>query len=169
MNFKSISLSSLSSNHIEQSLEYSLDDVTNLSFDLSGVDESTMPTTLQISWGDGIVDVHNNSFFKDYKTESIFPEILYGKFSKLLSKKYSHVYYPSQSCLYKKLTAQVQMDYIDGSTSLWLVPLKIRSYDYFESVYDLKLIDTKILPLTSNNKEFTFSTDSGGFLVQMHS
>jgi hypothetical protein len=169
MNSKFLSLSSLSSNHTEYSSEYFLNDVTTINLLLSGVDESTIPTTLEISWGDGVVEYYENSLYKDYKTESIFSEILYGKFSKLLSQQYSHVYYPSNSSLYKQLTAQIKMDYVDGSTSSWFVPIKIRSYDYFESIYDLKLIDTKILPITSNNKEFTFITDAGGFLVQMHS
>lgn len=167
MNNQYISLSSNSVSSVETLSEIELDDLTTINLNLSGINERFIPLYMTIDWGDEDQETFDNSIFKTYRSDSIFPEILYGKFSSLLSETYSHIYYPSDTTLYNKLTAQVYIDYSNGDYTWIKIPLKIRNRDYFESIYDIDLINTNILPSTSNKKQHQFIIDEGGFLIEI--
>lgn len=167
MNFYTLSLSSNATSAVQVKSEITFDDHTTLRINLSGVTEQFVPVYLKLDWGDGQSELINNSLYKVYREESILNEVIYGKFSSVLNEDYAHAYYPSASARYKSLTAQVYLEYVDGNASWFVQPIKIITQDYFESIYDIKLIDTNILPLSSNSKQQRFSIDSGGFLIEM--
>jgi hypothetical protein len=150
--------------------EIMLYDLTTVTFDFTEISEAQIPTLLKINWGDGSdVQVVNNSFIKNYRIESIFPEVLYNKFSSMLGYKYTHIYYPSTIARFKSLSAQIVIEYFNGTKSSLIQPFKILSEDYFESIEDLKHLDTSILPVSGNNKRFIFSTLKDGFLIESES
>lgn len=149
--------------------EVKLYDLTTVTFVLSGISESQVPLYLRVNWGDGNVETYENSFSKDYKVDSIIPEVLYNKISSVLSKDISHVYYPSVSARYKLLSAEVNIEYINGDICSIVQPLKIISADYFESIGNMKHIATNILQTSNNSKQFMFSIDKGGFLIESES
>lgn len=149
--------------------EVKLYDYTTVTFILSGISEILYPTRLKINWGDGTIDHFYNKFVKDYKVDSIIPEILYNKTSTITLTPVSHLYYPSKTARYKKLSAEVYFEYFNGDVCSIVQPLNIITSDYFESIGDLKHIHTNILPLSSNNKQFIFSTEKGGFLIESES
>ena len=136
-------------------------------FNINFITKETSPTlNLEIDWGFGEIVTIDNRVFKLYRKDSIINEINMYSYSTIFDKVYSNLYYPSTSSLYKNLTAQFLINYADGSYNLIIQPIIIRSYDYFESVYDLKLISTNISTLTSNKKTHTFITSKDGYLVE---
>lgn len=166
MNSYSISLSSNSPEYTFVNDELYMEDFTSLTLNLSAIDESLTPLYLKIDWGDGVLDVFDNELYKNYRESSIFPELLAGKFSSLLQNTYTHEYYPSSNSLYKSVSAQILLEYCDGSINWFILPLKIRTYDYFESIYDIKLVNTNILPESGNPKEHQFITSKDGFVIE---
>jgi len=156
MNSYTLSLSSNATSAVEFRSEITFDDHTTLRINLSGLTESFVPIYLNLDWGDGTTEFFNNSLYKVYREDSILNEVIYGKFSSVLNEDYLHSYYPSASARYKLLSAQVYMEYSDGAFSWFVQPIKIVTRDYFESIYDIKLIDTNILPLSTNNKQQHF-------------
>lgn len=169
MNFKTIALSSNSSNYFEVLAEVQLEDMTTIYLNLSGITESTLPLNLKIDWGNNDPQFYDNNTYKKYRTDSILNEILYGKFSSILTQNYENIYYPSETSLYKSLSAQVYIQYGNGDASWFIIPIKIRTSDYFESIYDLKLINSIFLPLTSNTKKHIFTTSKDGYIIESHS
>lgn len=167
MNSYTLSLSSNATSAVEIRPEIIFDDHTTLRINLSGLTEAFVPIYLKLDWGDGVSEFVNNSLYKVYREDSILNEVIYGKFSSVLNEDYLHAYYPSASARYKLLSAQVYMEYSDGESSWFVQPIKIITRDYFESIYDIRLIDTNILPISSNNKQQHFSIDAGGFLIEM--
>jgi hypothetical protein len=167
MNSEIINLNTSSTTISTTLAEQLLYDLTNVTFTLSGISEQQIPTKVKINWGDGSeVLIANNSFLKDYRKDSIFPEVLYNKFSTVLGKQYTHLYYPSTAARFKALSAQVVIEYFNGDKTSIVQPLKILSEDYYESIEDLKHLHTNILPVSGNNKQFIFSTLKDGFLVE---
>lgn len=147
--------------------EIMLYDMTTVALTLSGISENQIPTLVKINWGDeSVVEVANNSFIKNYREDSIFPEVMYNKFSTILGRKYTHIYYPSTIARFKSLSAQIVIEYFNGDRASIIQPLKILSEDFYESIQDLKHINTNILPVSGNNKQFIFSTLKDGFLVE---
>jgi hypothetical protein len=149
--------------------EVKLYDLTSVTFVLSGISESEIPMYLRINWGDGESAIFENSFSKDYRVDSIIPEILYNKISSILSNEVSHLYYPSETSRYKLLSAEVNIEYINGDKCSIVQPFKIITSDYFESIGDMKHIYANIMQVSDNNKQFIFSVDKGGFLVEAES
>jgi hypothetical protein len=94
--------------------------------------------------------------------------VIYGKFSKILQDTYSFEYYPSKTATYKKMTAQFLIKYTNKNTTLITIPIEIRSADYFESVYDMKMISTHILP-EDGFKTHKFLTSKGNYVVEVES
>ena len=160
MNSYTLSLSSNDTNYIYYSPEIELEDNTNFSVDISKLNEKVLPIFLKIDWGDGKTQIFNNDVFRTGRNNvNIF------KYSPLLTEIYSNEYYPSETSLYKSLTAQLVVNYSNGDFSWFIIPISIRAYDYFESIYDLKLINTNILPEITNSKEHQFKTITGSFII----
>lgn len=134
---------------------------------MSGITEARYPIFLTIDWGDGTSETFDNKTYKNYRENSIIPEILYGKFSSVLQTTYEHVYHPSESSLIKQLTAQIYIEYGGNEFSWFLIPIKIENDSYFDVVGDMDLLHTNILPLTSNPKQQHFALDKGGYLVEV--
>ena len=166
MNTKTLLLSTSSSSHVEIMDTVILNDATTLNVSLGDVYEDVLPISLQINWGDNNILYYDNDLYKIYKKESIIPEVIYGKFSKILQNTYSFEYYPSKTATYKKMTAQFLLKYTNKDTTLITIPIEIRSADYFESVYDMKLISSHVLP-DDGVKTHKFLTKKGKYIVEV--
>jgi len=163
MNTYTTYLSSLSSTVVILP-QIDMDDNSSLNVSLSGVSESFFPLYLNVDWGDGNKKIYNNEIYKLYREESIIPEVLYGKFSSILQKTYQHEYYPSETSLFKSLTAQFLISYTDNTYSWFIQPLKIRTYDFIEATSGVKIIESNILPISSNSAEHHILTGNGQIL-----
>lgn len=162
MNTYNIALASTGTEYTQYLPEIILDDCTTVSVTLSGVSETSLPLSIAIDWGDGSPQpTVNSSYFISYRNQSILNEVLYGRLSNILATTYIHTYVPSVSALYKSATAQIILKYVNGDTTAFYIPFNIRSAEYYESILDMSLVNTEIVSLTSNNKQFTFATDTG--------
>ncbi len=168
MNIRTITLSSNTTNYTQILDTLNLEDLTTLNVVLSGVVESYIPLGMDVDWGDGKVIHFDNNTYKNYRTQSIINEVLYGKVSSIFQNEYNNVYYPPEHTLFKNLSAQFYIKYSNGDRAWFIIPIEIRSYDYFEAIYDMKIIDTTILPLTSNNKKHTFATEKDGYIIEAY-
>ena len=167
MNTQTISLTSTSSAANYTLTTQYFDDITEVTVDILNYYETILPAAISIDWGDGSsVETHNNEFYIRYRETSIFNELLRGKFTSLLVTPYTHTYYPSQTALYLDTQAQIAVRYTDGNTSTYTIPIQLRKSDYYETIYDMELINTAIMPLTGNNKNFVFGTSEGGHIIE---
>lgn len=144
--------------------EVELFDRSNLTLNLSAISEEKYPLYLKIDWGDGVLDSYDNKIFKNYREDSIIPEILYGKQSYVL-KDYTHTYNPSQTSLYKLLTAQVLLEYPNYERTFIQIPIKIRSGGFFDSFDNLRLVNSEIK--IENGKKYQLVSDKNGFLIEI--
>jgi len=149
--------------------EQNLYDLTTVNFNLCRISESSIPLYMSINWGDGRVEYFNNRLYRNYRKESILNEVLYNVRSSVLLDIHSHTYYPSASARFKQLSAEIFIEYTDSSICSIIQPFRITTGDYFETIGDMKHLKTNILPTDSNEKQFVFSVDRGGFLIESES
>lgn len=162
MNSYSLNLSSNKTEYYYVTSTLELDDLTKLSITVSDLSENNLPIYLKIDWGDGKSEIFDNNIYVQSRDQiNIF------NYSPLLTQTFTHIYYPSETSLYKSLSAQVFVHYSNGDNTWFVIPINIRTYDYFESIYDLKLVNTNILPLSTNIKQHQFITGKDGFTVEL--
>ena len=139
------------------------DDFTKLNINLLGITEAILPCYLKIDWGiGGDVELYDNNV---YRVGRDTVDVL--RFSPIFTNTYSQEYYPSSYALYKTLSSQVLVNYSNGDNSLFVIPIKIRTYDYFESLEDLKLKNTNILGLSGNTLEHQLIATKDNQLIEM--
>ena len=90
-----------------------------ITFVLTGInEEANQALTLDINWGDGSeVNFNQKDLVFNYKKESIFNEMLYGKLGGTILDTYEHTFTPSISSFTTSLTAQFL---IKNVRSYWL-------------------------------------------------
>lgn len=158
----SLSTNSMSTVRLEDEIE--LFDRSNLTLKLSAITEEKYPLYLKIDWGDGELESYDNKIFKNYRVDSIIPEILYGKQSYIL-QDYTHTYNPPQTSLYKMLTAQVLIEYPNYQKTWIKIPIKIRSGGFFDTIENLRLVNTEMK--LGSGKKYHLATDKDGFLIEI--
>jgi hypothetical protein len=162
MNTYNLNLSSNSTNYVKILPEVNFDDITNFTISFDHMDESFIPISINIDWGDA-----NTEFYDNNVNQTGLTLINNFNVSPIFLNTYTHKYYPSTNSLYKSLSGQILVKYSNFDQSWFIFPIKIRTYDYFESVYDLELINTNILPDIGNPKQHQLVTDIGKFLVEV--
>ncbi len=154
MNSVTINLSSSDTEYDYTYSQFDFDDYTELALDPTLLIENYVPTYLKIDWGDGTIETFDNDIY-DVRRQNVN----LFKTSSVLRETYRHRYTPG-STLYKSLTAQVFLNYTDGGNTWIKIPIRIRSYGYFESIYDLDLRNTNIVPLSTNIKQHQFISEA---------
>jgi len=162
MNTYTLNLSSPTTSYIKHNPQLELDDMTRLVLDVSRLNERVLPIYLKIDWGFGETFLYDNNV---YRTGS--NQINIVRYSPLLTDTYPYVYYPSETALFKSLSAQVLVRYSDGTTTWFVIPIRIRTYGYSESVGDLTLINTNILPVEDNLSEHQLKTSVDSYIIEL--
>ena len=143
-------------------------DTTEFTLNIINIYSDIFPNYVGIDWGDNTaVEEPDIRIHRDYKTESIYPEIQYGAAPVFLSNTYTHNYYPSKYALKKSLILKLNIGYITGETTQLSAPINVRTNSYYESVDDLELIGLDLLDTTNNSSRFTFITKKDNYIVQM--
>jgi len=126
---------------------------TTLALSLTGISEEDYRVDmLTISWGDGAVtETYKRDIFFNYRTTSIFNEVLYGKLGGSILGVYNHDYI-NQTDTYKiSYTLNIVIQKNNGKYIYIEQPV----YSYWASFYDdlnnLSILDMQVLPLTGNN------------------
>lgn len=160
MNTYSIALSSNSYNYSQKLSTIYFDDYSELEIDPSNLYNGIVPIYMKIDWGDGNSETFDNPISR-IGSATVFST------SVLFNTTYTHEYHPSPTTLYSQLSAQILITYMNGEFSFFILPIQIRTYDYFESIYDMHIKHTNILPLENNPKEHYFSTERDGYLIEL--
>ena len=143
-------------------------DITSFGLDLTDVYSEIFPNYLSIDWGDGsAVEIPDIAIHRDYKTESIFPEINRGAAPVYLIKDYRHIYYPSNYALNKSVVFKLNIGYITGETTQLSAPINVRTNSYFEAIDDLEVIGLDLLSDKNNSSRFTFLAKKDSYILQM--
>lgn len=129
--------------------------LNTINYVFSGISEVDYKVdTLHINWGDGSdVEVYKRDLFYNYKTQSIFDEVLYGKLGGSVMTKYSHEFTNSTRLYGLKYVSSVLINKNDGSYVLYVQPINVYWDSFYDSVERLRILNTQILPTSSN---FTF-------------
>ena len=160
MNTETIHLSSNSSSYIKYYDEISLNDNTKVILDFSRIFSTQIPINMIINWGDGNIQKFDHDFDGGVINTS-------GEETSMFQQTYSNIYYPSSTKLYKKITPQVLIMYADGNYSWFIIPLSIRTYGYFDSIYDIELSNTNIINSTSSPKQFQLKTNKSDQIIEL--
>lgn len=167
INTKTISISSDTASITSVSPLSYVSDITTIEIDMSNIYNDKLIYRRLIDWGDrSPIQETLATPVKDYRVDSIIPEIIYGDFSNILYKDTSHVYVPSLSADVLSLTAQVLIEYMDTSTGLFYIPICIYSGSYYDSIGDLNIIHTNLIPISSNNINFVFSAEETDHIIE---
>lgn len=161
MNTHTLTLTSLSSTAVQYLSTIDLIDHTKLTIDISGLDNDFIPLYLKIHWGEGDTELFDNDilYYRNELGNLLFEPILDGT--------YTHEYYPSETALYKLLSAQVFLKYTNEGFYYALIPIQIKTKDYFESIGDMDLINTNILPTENSPSEHQFKTSADGYIIEL--
>ena len=163
MNSYTISLSSNNTNTTEVFDTIDLYDYTRITIDMDNIYSKTLPIFVTIDWGDGKQETYDNDLYLTLKREDIN---IFNP-TPLLTTDYIHDFYPSQNNLYKTYYIQVMVYSSSLEYSIFTIPIKIRTNDYFESIHDMSLINVNILPVSNNPKEFQFKTTLENQLIEL--
>lgn len=154
MNTLTISLSSSSTITIETLPLVEMEDHTLVSVDLNNLFNDTIPKYVKISWGDGEENVYNNDIYDDTWDN----ELTFFTYNPVFNDIHTHEYYPSETSLYKNLSAQILVGYTTGDFSYFLIPMVIRTYDFSEALDNLKISNCNI---SKNELELQLQSSTG--------
>tara|TARA_R110002110_G_scaffold81420_9_gene211744 strand:- start:3630 stop:4958 length:1329 start_codon:yes stop_codon:yes gene_type:complete len=142
-------------------------DQTNFTIDMSDVYASVFPNYIAFNWGDGSpIQEPDIKIFRNYKTESIYPEILRGDSPVFLNTDYSHIYYPSTFALKKSMTLRVNIGYVTGEVTKLTVPVIVRAESYYDTIGDMEIAGIDLLNDENNSSRYTFLTKKDNHLIQ---
>ena len=143
-------------------------DLTEFTLDLSNVYTEIFPNYLSIDWGDGSATIQPDiKIYRDYKTESIFPELEKGATPVTFSTDYIHKYFPSSYALKKSLTFKMNIGYVTGETLQLSAPIVINSQSYYENVDDIDIVGLDLLNGSNNSSRISFLTKKNNYIVQL--
>ena len=141
-------------------------DIVNLDIYLFYIEEDVVIKNIIVDWGDGESATFTNRLMKVYREDSIFTEITAGKFSTIFNEDISHKYRIQSGSVYTKLTCQTLIEYSNGIKSLFVLPIKHKTYEFHDAIGELVLINTNLMPLSSNKTKNTYIADKGGFIIE---
>ena len=157
MNTHTIYLTSVNSSDTITWPTVDMFDLTELSLDLSQVYSDTFPNYLAINWGDDSkLEETDITIYRNYKTQSIYPEIKRGASPVFFNTPYKHIFYPSDTALKKIMTMRVNVGYINGNTTKFNIPVNVRTEGYYETIEDLDLLNVSMLDDKDSNSIFTY-------------
>lgn len=158
MNNYSISLSSNDSEYYAVLDSLQLYDYTKLTVNFENITEKHFPLYLKIDWGDGESEFYDNDVF-GYQTTF--------KKSEIINTERTHEYYPSETSLYKQISAQFYIKFTNGENTWFIQPINIRNYDFYESVEDLEVVGVEIQPNSENKKALHLKTKKDSYIIDL--
>jgi hypothetical protein len=122
-------------------------------FILTGINEkANQALTLDINWGDGsAINFNHKDLVFNYKKESIFNELLYGKVGGTILDSYEHTFTPSISSFVTSLTAQFLIHYNNGFYANIFQPIKLIRESYYDNIQKLGIQSTQMVGASGSN------------------
>ena len=121
---------------------------TTLNFVLTGISEEVFDVLfIDIDWGDKtpIVFLQKDLLF-NYKEQSIFDEIRYGKLGGSVATIHTHTFSNTQSTFNTSLTSVFTLTYNNGVITRLIQPIDIYDGSFYDKIGDLNVLSTQITP-----------------------
>ncbi len=136
---------------------------TTLVLSLTGVSEEDFKVDiLTINWGDGsLTETYKRDIFFNYRTSSIFDEVLYGKLGGSVLSVYNHDYINQTSNYGVPYTLNIVIQKNNGKYISIQQPISSYWGSYYDDLSDLNILDTQVLPLTGNNSFISLESGNG--------
>ncbi|MDB4396184.1 hypothetical protein N9Z65_01065 [bacterium] len=124
-----------------------------INFILTGIsEEANAALTLDINWGDSSnTQYAQKDIVFNYKTNSIFDEVLYGKVGGTILNQYEHTYTPVTSSFFTNLTAQFLIHYNNGVYANVFQPIKLIRESYYDNIQKLGITSTQMVDTSASN------------------
>ena len=153
MNNIYINLSATTSSYDVHEEEITFKSDPTITFVLTGVNEvANQALTLDINWGDGSdTSFNQKDLVFNYKKESIFNEMLYGKVGGTILDSYEHTFVPSTSSFATSLTAQFLIHYNNGFYANIFQPIKLVRESYYDNIQKLGIQSTQMTGASGSN------------------
>jgi len=141
---------------------------TRVTLDISNVFSDIFPNYVSIDWGDMSQILEPDILiYRDYRTQSIYPEIQKGTAPVTLTNIYKHDYFPSSYALKKNLTFKMNVGYVTGETTRLSAPVVINSESYYESIEDMEIVGLDLINDENNTSRVSFLTQKNNYIVQL--
>jgi len=136
---------------------------TTLNISLTGVLENDFKVDqVVIDWGDNTKqEVYKREIFYNYRTQSIFNEVLYGKLNGSILGVYSHDYVNEYNTYEADYVISIIIQKNNGKFIYIKQPVRSFWGSFYDSLERLTILNTQILPLTSNNSFVNFEGVDG--------
>ena len=114
--------------------------------------DSSSALTLDINWGDSSnIQYAQKDIVFNYKTNSIFDEVLYGKVGGTILNQYEHTYAPVVSSFFTNLTAQFLIHYNNGFYANINQPIKLIRESYYDNIQKVGITSTQMVGISASN------------------
>jgi hypothetical protein len=126
---------------------------TTVNFVLTGINEEISNILfLDINWGDSSnsLSLQRDIIF-NYKEQSIFDEVLYGKLRGSVATIHSHVYNNTTNAYNTSLTAVINCTFNTGDTVRFIQPINVFNASFYDRLGDLSISKTQIQPNEDSN------------------
>ena len=139
---------------------------TTFELDLTKINETAKKVkTVTIDWGDdSSIETYNIGLVKNYYTQSVINEFLTGV-DQTVCQRYYHTYYPIQSSYLVERTCKAIVTFLANDQSLYqqstlevYVPLRVSQTSYYDSVEELFIVNSQLLPLSTSNTLLNIQT-----------
>tara|TARA_R100001079_G_scaffold13203_1_gene6452 strand:+ start:13818 stop:14354 length:537 start_codon:yes stop_codon:yes gene_type:complete len=148
--------------------ETNMYNATEVTLNISNVFSEIFPNYLSIDWGDGTPVLEPDIIiFRDYRTQSIYPEIENGAAPVTFTNTYKHIYFPSTYALKKNVTFKMNVGYVTGETTRLSATMVINSESYYQSVEDMEIVGLDLLNDETNTSRVSLLTQNGNYVVQL--
>jgi len=131
-----------------------------VNFILTGITEPYNTVLfLDIIWGDSndIVSIKKDAVY-DYRNQSIFNEILYGKIGGSVCTSYSHDYINNSVTHSLNVVAKFILTYDSGETVSFYQPFNIYHGSFYDDIKEYVAINSQILPISYNTTFVNFES-----------
>ena len=142
--------------------------VSEVTLDISDIYSEIFPNYVSIDWGDkSPVEEPDIEIFRDYKTQSIFPELTGTIKPKFLDTPYRHKYEPSTFALNKSVIFKINIGYITGETTKISATIVTNSESYYQSVEDMEIVGLDLMNDENNTSRVSLLTQKGNYIVHL--
>lgn len=163
-----ISLSGTFNNTEVQMSPVILKGATTLSISLTGIPEDDFKVNqVTIDWGkgDSKPEVYTRDLFFNYRTQPIFNEVLYGKIGGSVLGIYSYDYINEYNTYEVKYTINILLQKSNGKYLSIKQPLRCLWGSFYDSLERLTILNTQILPVSSNDTFLNLNAKSGAVYI----
>ena len=139
---------------------------TTVNISLTGIsEEKSAVDVITIDWGDGDREVKKRDLFFNYKTQSIFNEVLYGKINGTALGVFSHDYVNKYNTYEVNYTISIVVLKNTGQFIYIKQPVRCFWGSFYDNIERLTTLNSQILPLETNDTFLNLEGKNGTIIA----